>query len=325
MKARGGRQTLSTITSYKMRSSGKIVPSVLAEYEAPVTLGRGMSELSSLEVIRRWREMSEFARKRARHEGRGRERHLWLRLAAGATEVSVAPNNYSWWRRLRADFDKDPNLSGLTVNRQHIRTTVLQIRLADAGLDVGAVALAASHGSERTTLRNYLNRGWFRSEMDELIRRFQRLFEAGVLSPSEDHHQRLGVADSALARRREQAVETGLGFACAHPSAPLAADGLSPTCTQLDACANCEMLRFVPTDTALQALVVTEMSLSAAESEFISRNPERWALCWLPMLALARAALGRLRESHRKGALAAAEARVEHDIAAGRLALVRPW
>lgn len=327
LQAVHGRQIISTISSIKIRAGGKVVAAVLPDHEAEVSARRQKGELTSLEVIRRWQEMSAVYRRLATAQGNGVERHLWIRNEnIGSSTVAVAPGNRACWKNLRSKFSQRAELAGLHINRQHIRTTVLQVRLADGGLDVAAVALAASHGSQRTTLRHYLNRGWFRSEMDELIRRFQNLLEAILVPTEEQTVANLGVPATVIQQRRERAVETGLGFACAHPLASeIAPAQASAACLELQACANCDMLRFVPSESALLALVLTEKSLASAEEEFIARNPRRWAKFWLPMLALSRATISRLKDGHRAHALMRACSAVEQGLAEGSLALVRPW
>lgn len=329
LQAHKGKQVLSTITSVKMRAAGKIVQAVLKEYEASVTLKGQSGQVSALTVITRWQAMSARYRARAIVDGRGLERYLWIRPRStnnNGADIGLAPNNAGWWASISSDLQKMPELEGVRVTRQNIRTTVLQIRLADAGLDVAAVARLASHGSQATTVRHYLNRGWFKSEMDELIRRFQSLFEASLMENISDPAGRLGLTEEQLAERRAGAVETGLGFLCSDAYTGYAPGSTTGSaCDQLHACANCKMLRFSPTSTSLQALIVTELSLTRAEADFVVRNPERWALYWLPTLALARATISRLREGPWAGHITRAEKAVTAQLASAEMHLVQPW
>lgn len=320
-RARQGNQTLSTVTSQKMRAGGKLVLAVLREYEADVPIKP--NNMSALVVIERWREMSSLFREYAKRDAPHLAKYLWIRAPLNRLgDMKIMPNEYQNWNLLQDQFSNHPALRGLKICRRNIRTTVLQIRMAHSELDVAAATLSASHGRQATTIRNYLNRGWFHSEMDELIRRFQNQYEAILLPP--DAGSAAGLSDEEFDRRRRAATESGLGLLCIAPRT-LPPTPSSNDCLALERCSSCSMMRFSPTDSALRALILTERSLSAAQAAFENQNPERWRAFWLPTLALVRAIVGRLQEGHHQARLRTAVEGVDNELAAGTILAVRPW
>ena len=322
MSAQKGRYTLSTVTSQKMRAGGKIVPAVLVEYEKAVPASSPENQIGTLTVIERWREMSQLYRERASTQNPGLAKFLWLRpTGQNFSTVGLAPSNYAWWRTLDPIFAQDPTLAGLRITRKSIRTTVLQLRAANSGLSVSAVATAASHSSEAVAIRSYLNRGWFKSEMDGLIRTFQNHLEAAVITDTK-LAVKLGLTSEELGDRRAAAVENGLGFSCLNPytgHAPGSARG--ELCSSIEHCGKCELLEFRPTPAALKDLVLTERSLADVEGEFSSRNPARWATTWMVLLAVTRATISRLMEGHHSKALQAAELDIDDALRCGTVKL----
>lgn len=328
LEARHGKQVLSTLTSHKMRAAGKIVASVLSNYEGEVELKRADGQIGALTVISRWREMSRLSRKRAAEQNDGSDRFLWL-LPDGLRRdgrVTNTPRVYEIWAKINDELNRVPALAGLHITRKSIRTTMLQLHAADASLEVAVVALVAGHVSQATSITSYLNRKWFHHELDRLIRHFQDQFEAILLDEEKVSADLLGLGALELADRRRSAIESGLGFACADPLAGHQ-PGTTPdvACTKLEACVSCGLLRFAPTDSAMRALVITELSLTAAWDEHVAQNPERWALLWMPLLALARATLQRLRGGYRRRTLETIETRVAAEVREGAIALVKPW
>lgn len=208
-----------------------------------------------------------------------------------------------------------------------VRKTKLDIIAMEAGADHAPAQLLASHSSGATTMQRYLRTPWFQRELDNHIRRFQGLFEAAVSRDIADVSAHLGIAEDALAERRQVAMETGLGFACLQPF-----NGVQPgvpsgqRCDALDRChLGCPARRFVPTEQGLMSLVLTNHSLKEAEATWIVQNPGRWVEVWMPLLAETEAYLGRLQDSSFRTKLAAASDKVDTDLAEGILSLVDLW
>lgn len=321
--AKRGRQTLSTISSIKLRADSKIVLATLLEEDVPLRHHGGQP--SSIEVINKWREMTRPIRARA--TGTTGEK-LWI--VAGGKGIAGTPTPYfntsfsDWWYQLMARYADDPVIGGLPAARRNIRPTVVQLRASPADVGVAASALVGNHSSLRTVMRPYLGKGWFRSELDAKIRHYINLFEAALLSDA--GAKSAGFDEKVFLARREDAVATGLGFACHDPLA-----GIQPgteagaPCIKLDACATCPMLRFVPSADSYRDLVVAHRSLLAAEPSFIAANPARWAQVWLPLRAMIEATIELLRGSYRKRAFEQVEMDVETAITNNSAVLLRVW
>lgn len=321
-EAKRGKQSISTITSRKLRAKGNPVISALRDWEADVDLKPPGGRISSVTVIRRWRELSEPFRRILAPERQHLADYLWLYPMRETREIGVAPTMSYHWRILMKDIGRDPELAGLRITRQALRTTRIQLGLSNGALDAGVAALLGNHSSSMTTERSYLSRGWFIHELDSKIREFQELFADSIMST--ETALASGRDKDVFSSRKSHAAETGLGFACAERLMDSHHDERGK-CQRYDFCHSCTNIRFVPTSDSYRNLIFSERSLSAAADRFIARNPERWARCWLPMLALCRATISKLRESHRRRALESAEADVDQAINQGGLPLLSPW
>lgn len=327
IKTKHGKQQLSTISSHKLRAKGKIVQAVTLEATVPL---RDREEYSCLQVIECWRKMSDSYRVSARRQGSNLDDRLWVLPKGRGLGGTVAPYEHSsfsvWWAAILAEHYRDSSIGAMKITRRHIRSTVIQIAAADAGVRGAAAALVGNHGAQATTYGYYLNRGWFKSELDELIRPFLSLFEASLLSKDGAASSRLSAGAEEMARRKRAAADSGLGFQCADPFAGVQ-DGIpeGTRCTKIESCATCSLVRFVPSEGAYRDLVLAERSLAAAQDRFISQNPRRWRSVWLPLLALVRATIQRLEESHRRAAFFRERDAVDFSLAQGDLTLVVPW
>lgn len=322
LEAKRGKQSISTITSRKLRAKGNPSIAALRDWEAEVDLKPPVGRTSSVTVIRRWREMSEPFRRSLPAERQHLADYLWLYPMRESREINVAPTMDGHWRNLMKTVGSVPELSGLRITRQALRTTRIQLGLSDGALDAGVAALLGNHSSSMTTERSYLSRGWFIHELDSKIREFQELFVDAIMST--DTALASGRDKDVVSSRKSYAAETGLGFACAERLTDTHHDEHGK-CQRYDFCHSCTNIRFVPSSDSYRNLIFSERSLSAAADRYIARNPERWARCWLPMLALCRATISKLRESHRRRALESAEADVDQAINQGDLPLLSPW
>lgn len=324
LTAKRGTQTLSTISSIKLRARGKIVQA--AAIEENVNLSKKNEATSCVAIIERWNEMTKPFRS---HAGSDQE-HLWVlpqgKSWSGPLKRYSHASFSAWWRSVLQEHNTNPDIGGLKIQRRNIRSTIIQIEASSADINVAAAALIGGHSRLSTTIGYYLNRGWFKSELDKKIRHFQNLWESIVLSEISDASDALALPLEIIESRRSEAVETGLGFACLNPfSGEQPGTSASAACTELQACAGCRLVRFVPSESGYRSLVVAEHSLAAAELAFIAANPERWAEVWLPMRALAAATIQRLRQSHRRKAFEDIEKTVLEQISQGGILLFKPW
>jgi hypothetical protein len=168
---------------------------------------------------------------------------------------------------------------------------------------------------------------WFQSALMKNIRRFQGLLEAAFLADLPEIATALGMSEEQLLKSTNLAHETGLGFVCLRPF-----DGVQPgteagqRCSYLDRChLGCPVRRFVPNETSVLALLLTNRSLRAAEQTWIAENPQRWERTWIVLLAETEAYITRLRESSFRLVLRQAEEALEASLASGALELVEVW
>jgi hypothetical protein len=161
--------------------------------------------------------------------------------------------------------------------------------------------------------------------LDDRIREYQNLFEASVAGDNPHRAAQLGLSIDEFQERRVRAVETGLGFMCRNPTAGVQPGTEGRTCTRLDACSKCPLLRFVPSQRAIEALILFHESLARAEEEFIAKNPERWIRVWLPALALCIAIINLLSAGSKQLLLLKCAEAVKAGLDQGTLVLFHPW
>lgn len=324
LPAARSEQRLVTVTSWKARSKGKPIVGILERWEASVPLRRSDQALSTVDVIKHWQAMTEPLRRTAEEAQNPAAKYLWILPKHDQRWVAQRPAPFGAWEALRKELSLVPELRGLKIRRPNLRSTWFQLKIYDADLDVAVGALLLNHGSMSTTAHKYLNKGWFYAEMDELIRRFQHLFEARLVDLGVA--PRLELSEAQLADRKVEAISMGLGFACADPLSghqPESAAG--QLCVAVDKCAECTLLRFVPSEEGYRALALTDMSLDESAETFYAQAPELWARAWLPLHALCKATISRLIETHRADAFSRAAADVREAVASGSLTLLRPW
>jgi len=330
---RKGKVKLRLISSTKNRADYEAVDGFIEESteveektEIPTAL-RG-ARISAVQAIEIWQKLSEPMRVRALKAKSNHARYLWIiRRGDSPTDVRrYAHHSFKfWWTNLLAEVREDPEIGGLAIQRRMIRTTVIQLREADHDGDARLVALLSNHGSARTTTGHYLNRRHISRMLDEKIREFQKYFEASLVGDKPHRAGQIGLTPDELTRRRKHAVETGLGFICADPEAGVQPGTKGSTCSKLECCSNCPLLRFVPNGKSLEALAVFRRSLEAAQDEFIARNVIRWVRVWLPALALCVAVYESLMAGPKKRMLERADRAAADGLATGRLVLLRIW
>lgn len=324
LSSKRGNQMLSTISSIKLRAKGKVVQATAIEEN--VAVSRQDGAISCIDVIARWNAMTRPFRSRSGSD----QDHLWVICRGKGLSRPLARYSHAsfvaWWRSVLKEHEADPDIGGLTIQRRNIRSTIIQIEASSADLNVASAALIGNHSKLSTTIGHYLNRGWFKSELERKIRHFQNLWEATFLSEIDGSAHALALPSELVRSRKAEAVETGLGFSCFDPfAAEQPGTSTSSRCAELQACAGCRLVRFVPSDSGFHSLIVTDRSLAAAEPAFITANPERWAEVWLPMQALVAATIQRLRQSHRRRHFEEIEALVLGQISRDEIVLFRPW
>lgn len=284
-----GRTRLAIVSSNKCRAGYKPVSSFLFEGEA--FLKARNHAISTVDAIKLWLEMAEPIRHRARMEGQGLDRYLWIfpwGRGNGQNVVRVNSTTYRdcWIEILRHHAD-DPIIGGLPIRRKHIRPTWIQIHSDELGGDAELSALIANHASSKTTLSHYLNKSHIKSQLSQLVREFQNQLEAAILIEPENFSAELGLDVDTLRSRRARGHDTGLGDICNAPRNLDADSAGMSECLDIDLCPDCPFRRHAETDDAIRGAIFARLSLEKAIEVYPSQNPERWLRVWIKRYALA--------------------------------------
>ncbi|MFL7905850.1 hypothetical protein ACJ41P_32320 [Azospirillum argentinense] len=330
-KAVAGRRRISTIGAAKLRANGNVAEGDLVrDREAWLTVGRAGRLVSGVRAIGMWLDMTEAMRARA---DRQTAEYLLLIPSGFGWDGNVRPARVARgqmagaWKRLLASNIDNPVIGGLSIRRTSIRPSVAQIIDSRADFDTLSAKVWLNHSRSKVTW-TYLNVPWMRRELDRQIRHFQQLLESTLASGLRDIARELEISQEELAHRKRLAKETGLGTLCLD-----AYSGIQPgtqqgqLCDRLDRCASgCRLMRFVPTDSSLQALVAFNKALRCSENVWVQSRPERWVEAWLPWLALTEAALRTLQKSpvYRKKLNVAIRA-TEDALRSGKIYLFEPY
>lgn len=342
-KAKHGRVTLRTISSIKNRAGYKLVDGNILEVEeepAEAEEDKRMAEgyrlplivdgakISGAKAIQIWLKLSQPQRERARNAQSGDTELLWVLRHGHETNYVRRYQHHSWkhwWNEFLEEHAEDPVIGGLPIQRRMIRTTLIQLRQLNHGGDTEVVAMLSGQSSARITERHYTNRAYLQKLLLNRIREFVKLFEASIGDYSDDRALQLSLSPAEYKKRRETAVATGLGFDCSDPLSGYQPGTAGKTCTRLDACSSCPLLRFVPSQASIENLILFLRSLEAAQEEFFARNASRWVRVWMPAQALCMAISQLLAASAKKILLSRAEQTVAAGLTSGSLKLLRLW
>lgn len=321
-----GKQMIETITARKRRANGGIVEAVLPfdTFELPsVMKGQNISGVHAIQI---WQELSRPIRLRS--SSPSIKNKLWI-LPQGSNNFGfVRPYTsaafHGWWARLLVRLKQHPILGELAITRRMIRQTVLQISSNKNKLSYLVPQALASHSSASTTYK-YLSNVWFKEQLDQQIRKFHALWESTFLRDIEVFAEEVGISETELLRRRGLAAETGLGFLCSDALEITQNRSQSPTCTEIEGCATCDLRKFIPTESALQSLYLTNKSLASQASGFQAQNPDRWIAVWMPFFALTEALASKLAKSRYRAKWKAAKSIVDKKLETAELELIRLW
>lgn len=319
-----GRTRIETVSAKKNRSGGDTVSAAIGKgwFELSNKTKRG---ISGVEVIKIWQKMSQPIWQRAKAQGDNVHRYLWIIPSGRSNKNAVIRYDAfafkHWWGQFMRRHERHPIIGGLPIQRKMIRPTVLQLRAVQKSFTYEVAQTLAGHKHTGTTM-SYLSRAWFRNFLSREIRKFQNLYEAALVKDIRDVSDKLGISINELDSRISLAEETGLGFVCAQRfvKKPNHQD-----CNSIEACATCNFRRFVPTDSALRALVLTNISLLAQWEEFSVANGERWKKVWLPYLALSQAILNKLLSGPYRWKTLRAKDEIKRAIKSGKLVMVPLW
>lgn len=342
-KAKHGRITLRTISSIKNRAGYKPVNGDFLEYEetpgepenikdiAPehqLPLFVDGAKISGARAIEIWLKLSKPQRDRARDKKNREAEYLWILRHGHSTDHVRRYQHASWkhwWNEFLEEYAADPVIGGLPIQRRMVRTTLIQLRQVYYGGDTEVVAMLSGQSSAKITERHYTNRAYLRKLLHAKIREFIKLFEVSIGTHNEERASQLSLSLDEYRDQRETAVATGLGFDCSNPQSGYQPGTAGKTCTRLEACSSCPLLRFVPSQESINSLVLFLRSLEAAQEEFFARNASRWVRVWMPAQALCLAITQLLAAGAKKIMLSRAEQTVAAGLNSGSLKMLRLW
>ena len=330
---KSGGMIFALVPSRKRRAGDKRVDFLLEGGEAngesstlTIPTHSPNSTLSALNALRIWSKLSAPFRSHANEQV---ARFLWLEPRINDPRHVCVYSQSSFSRgpvAIFEDLDADPILRGIRFNRKSIRKTVAQLSSLKTGLNIDTAALLADHSSIGTTTKWYLNSAAIHKILEQRIREFQNLLEAGLLGSRKDLAHRLGISSELLTSRQVKAAETGLGLFCLDVRVSSETGDIAETsCFRLDRCASCAFMRFYPDAKSIEDILFLHRSLADVADEFIGINPARWVEVWLPLFALSKAIIAKLTEGPKRALLVKAKSKLDARLAGGELKLFRPW
>ncbi len=112
---------------------------------------------------------------------------------------------------------------------------------------------------------------------------------------------------------------------CVNPQSGLHTNGQKESCVQLQNCSSCPLLRFVVSRDSIECLLLFMMSLEFAQPVFCAQNPERWAIVWLPALALCKAIINKLVQGPKRALVEQLAVVVQEKLIRKDLSPFSPW
>lgn len=336
-KARRGNFVAQMIDSRKRRAANKPITTAITglvsiniddpnDVLLPVSASTG--RLSSVEAIRIWQKLSAPMRRRARQSDEDCSEFLWIVRHGHTNTVVRRYQHAAWsieWDKLLWELESDDILGGLSFNRRSIRQTWIQLQSWKRGGSADFVAILAGHSSPQVTNKHYLSTRSIHQLLDSKIRDFQNLIEAVVVGGNADWRSALGLSDRDAEELSKRGVNSGLGLFCSDPYAGVQKTPSGAMCHHVDRCADCSMMRFVPSKNAISQLLLLRMSLETAQTEFFAKNKERWVKVWLPLLALTIAILEKLSAGPKKQIVVGLMEDLKRQLQANEVVEFRPW
>ncbi len=269
----------------KARAGGK---SILDELPATPPVGY---QLSLPEAIRRYREMAAIYRRQAIPEAKNRLLlHEYKAIVHGLEEWTAR----SWFNEF---LGRHESLKGLNAHPSMIRPSVLLSIQHHNSDSLFAAQVMADHSASSTTLLHYTGRAPTTLKYNQLIREFSERYQAIVIASIEGAYEKLGLTEAEFKRILSDAARTGLGVACLDSLAGVQpGTKLGKPCTRQDACSTCQMRYVVATVDNVSDLILFNEYLTAAQTEQMETNPEKWEKRWLPWMVFSNIALTKLRQ-----------------------------
>lgn len=171
-------------------------------------------------------------------------------------------------------------LEKVPLTPQMWRPTLLLLAAIDSGGKL-AVALALAQHTEGVS-GHYYDRMPLRLMHEVRLRYFKELLEAAVIHAVPGSPAYIGLDAATIDRRLAEAIDVGIGIACANPYEK--SDGRS-ICDTLD-CFRCKQTMISIDPESLSWLIIWRNSLEQAEGDWVRDHPDRWEEEFLPFLSL---------------------------------------
>jgi hypothetical protein len=330
---KGGQRQMQicTVEAMKRRANNKFVTAKLIDDEvSQIDIGRGDRKRSGVWAIRMWLAMSKPIRDRAKTEGQGLEKYLWI-LPRGGNKyrgLICRPDNttaWAWWNNFKEKHRDDPLIGRLPIDRNMIRISCLQIRSGPTATSSRLMQILAQHASSRTT-SSYARTSVMDAVLAEQIRIFQDLLQGAAGYRISEMAGILNLTEDEVLTRRNLALQTGLGFFCADPIAGTRpGTRIGEQCDRLEDCPVCPLRKFVPNPEALKALWLWGKALRDQCDHWMASNPERWKTIWLPWLAIVTVTEEKLNGGRFRVQFERAVAIASKQLAAGKLQVPVLW
>ncbi|QKK18810.1 hypothetical protein [Rhizobium indicum] len=171
-------------------------------------------------------------------------------------------------------------LEQVALTPQMWRPTLLLLAAIDSGGKLG-VALALAQHTEGVS-GHYYDRLPLRLMHEVRLRYFKELLEAAVVHAVPGSPAYIGLDPKTIDRRLAEAIDVGIGIACADPYEKSAGQSI---CDTLD-CFRCKKMMISIDAESLSWLIIWRSSLEQAEGDWVRDHPDRWEEEFLPFLSL---------------------------------------
>lgn len=320
-EATRGRRRLRSIASVKIRADSKEIDTPLRDDLEPLAEDQGYvifnlatrrddGQLSGVQVIEAWQEMTKPLRDRAKEQGydEAAERlWIWRPESGGKARTGIEDMGRCWWPCMRDELKGIDRLSQLPITRRVLRKTVANIEAASGSFNPQISLALMDHGSTDQS-KMYLTDETLDALFERKMRFFLDLWESMAVSNLEDAARKLGIPEKDLQRRRQLGLNSGLAFALARPPEP---DLPMSDTTKLSDDATV----FTPDHESMEDLHLARVSLRRMKDEIGGPNPRRWVRSWLAWHAIVEAVANLLDASRHRAAFRLAVASAEAKLA----------
>ena len=162
-------------------------------------------------------------------------------------------------------------------------TVLLNVQLKDPA-NLGVAQLIAQHESGATT-EGYTNKLPHRIRMEKDMLEFQQTIEV-VIVDDDNAHEKLNMTQNQWREKKQKVVKTGWGVFCKDREIDNEL-GEKVKCSEVENCVKCKHDRMLVSadPVSISDMIIWKTALDNNESEFISKNMNRWSDVWVPWQA----------------------------------------